>query len=193
MASNLSGTNLRTMRALFTAGTVGGLTDKELLERFTACDGDDAELAFASLVERHGPMVLRACRTILRDAHLAEDAFQATFLILALKAKSIRGGDSVTSWLHSVAYNVAATGRSSAVRRRSHELEAGRARSVAYTENVADDLGPVVRDELNRIPERFRAVLVLCCLEGLTQHEAAQQLGWPLEPVQSRLAPVGSG
>ena len=113
MASNLSGTAVRSIRALFTAGTVGGLTDGQLLERFTARDGDGAELAFASLVERHGPMVLRVCRTVLRDAHEAEDAFQATFLILALKAGSIRGRDSLTSWLYSVAYNVAATARSS--------------------------------------------------------------------------------
>src|ERR1700677_2552265 len=166
MASNLSGTNLRTMRALFTAGTVGGLTDGQLLERFTNRDGDGAELAFASLVERHGPMVLRVCRTVLRDAHEAEDAFQATFLILALKAGSIRGRESLTSWLYSVAYNVAATGRSSSVRRRSHELESGRARPVSYTENNQDDLGPSIHEELGRIPERYRAVLVLCYLEG---------------------------
>ena len=100
MASNVSGAAFRSIRALFTAGTVGGLTDRELLEGFTSRDGDDAELAFASLVERHGPMVLRVCRTVLRDAHEAEDAFQATFLILALKARSIRGRDSLTSWLY---------------------------------------------------------------------------------------------
>ena len=188
MASNLSGTALRSIRALFTAGTVGGLTDGQLLERFTSRDGDGAELAFASLVERHGPMVLRVCRTVLRDAHLAEDAFQATFLILALKAGSIRGRDSLTSWLYSVAYNVAATARSSAARRRSHELKAGQTRSLAFTEDARDDLGPVIHEELDRIPERYRAVLVLCCLEGLTQHQAAQQLGWPLGTVQSRLA-----
>ena len=188
MASNLSGADLRTIRALFTAGTVGGLTDGQLLERFTARDGDGAELAFASLVERHGPMVLRVCRTVLRDAHEAEDAFQATFLILALKAGSIRGRDSLTSWLYSVAYNVAATARSSAARRRSHELKAGQTRSLAFTEDAPDDLGPVIHEELDRIPERYRAVLVLCCLEGLTQHQAAQQLGWPLGTVQSRLA-----
>jgi RNA polymerase sigma factor (sigma-70 family) len=188
MASNLSGAAFRSIRALFTAGTVGGLTDRELLERFIARDGEGAELAFASLVERHGPMVLRVCRTVLRDAHEAEDAFQATFLILALKAGSIRGRESLTSWLYSVAYNVAASARSSAARRRSHELKAGQTRSLAVTEDARDDLGPVIHEELDRIPERYRAVLVLCCLEGLTQHQAAQQLGWPLGTVQSRLA-----
>jgi RNA polymerase sigma factor (sigma-70 family) len=188
MASNLSGADFRSIRALFTAGTVGGLTDRQLLERFANRDGDGAELAFASLVERHGPMVLRVCRTVLRDAHEAEDAFQATFLILALKAGSIRGRDSLTSWLYSVAYNVAATARSSAARRRSHELKAGQTRLLAVTEDAPDDLGPVIHEELDRIPERYRAVLVLCCLEELTQHQAAQQLGWPLGTVQSRLA-----
>ncbi|MFI5457513.1 MAG: sigma-70 family RNA polymerase sigma factor [Isosphaerales bacterium] len=188
MASNLSGAAFRSIRALFTAGTVGGLTDGQLLERFANRDGDGAEPAFASLVERHGPMVLRVCRTVLRDAHEAEDAFQATFLILALKAGSIRGRDSLSSWLYSVAYNVAATARSSAGRRRAHELKAGQTRLLAFTEDARDDLGPVIHEELDRIPERYRAVLVLCCLEGLTQHQAAQQLGWPLGTVQSRLA-----
>ena len=188
MASNSSGVHLRTIRALFNAGTVGGLNDGQLLERFASRDGDGAELAFSSLVERHGPMVLRVCRTVLRDAHDAEDAFQATFLILALKAASIRGRQSLSSWLYSVAYNVATTARSSAARRRSHELKAGQTRSPAFTEDVPDDLGEVIHEELERIPERYRVVLVLCCLEGLTQHQAAQQLGWPLGTVQSRLA-----
>ena len=92
MASNSSGTAFRSIRALFTAGTVGGLTDGQLLERFAARDGDGAELAFASLVERHGPMVLRVCRTLLRDAHEAEDAFQATFLILRSRPGRSEGG-----------------------------------------------------------------------------------------------------
>ncbi len=188
MATNQSGANLHSIRVLCTAGTTGGLTDGELLERFNARDGDIAELAFASLVERHGPMVLRVCRALLRDAHLAEDAFQATFLILALKAGSIRSQDSFTSWLYRVAHNVAATARSSAARRRSHELKAAQARSFALTGDARNDVGTVIHEELARIPDRYRSVLVLCCLEGLTQHQAAQQLGWPVGTVQSRLA-----
>jgi RNA polymerase sigma factor (sigma-70 family) len=188
VANNLSGPAGRTIRALFSAGTIGGLTDGQLIERFTSRDADGAELAFAGLVERHGPMVLRVCRSVLRDAHLAEDAFQATFLILALKAGSIRGQHSLTSWLYSVAYNVAAKARSSAARRRSHELKAAQTRPLVCTEDTHDDLGPVIHEELDRIPERHRSVLVLCCLEGLTQHQAAQQLGLPLGTVQSRLA-----
>ena len=188
MASSPSGAAVRSIRALFAAGTVGDLTDRQLLERFTDRDGDGAELAFASLVERHGSMVLRVCRAILHDVHEAEDAFQATFLILALKAGSIRGQESLTSWLYSVAYNVAATARSRAARRRLHERKAGQTRSLFVTENARDDLGPVIHQELDRIPEQYRSVLVLCYLEGRTQHQAARQLGWPVGTVQSRLA-----
>ncbi|MDR3623167.1 MAG: sigma-70 family RNA polymerase sigma factor [Paludisphaera borealis] len=188
MAGKPSGEALRSIRVLFNAGTVGGLTDGRLLERFTARDGEGADLAFAALVERHGPMVQRVCRSVLRDAHEAEDAFQATFLILAIKAGSIRGRDSLTSWLYSVAYNVAATARTSAARRRSHERNAGQARPLAFTDAPRDDLGPAIHEELDRIPERFRTVLVLCFLEGLTQHQAAERLGWPVGTVQSRLA-----
>ena len=188
MANNLKGPAGRTIRALFSAGTVGGLSDGQLLERFMSRNADGAELAFACLVERHGPMVLRVCRSVLRDAHLAEDAFQATFLILALKAGSIRGQHSLTSWLYSVAFNVAATARASAARRRSHELKAAQERPLACPEDPHDDLGPVIHEELDRVPDRHRSVLVLCCLEGLTQDQAARQLDLPLGTVQSRLA-----
>jgi RNA polymerase sigma factor (sigma-70 family) len=188
MASNRSGADLRSIRALFNEGSVAGLTDRQLLERFTARDGDCAEVAFASLVDRHGPMVLRVCRKVLRDREEADDAFQATFFILAIKAGSIRDRDSLASWLYSVAYNVAATARSSAARRRSHELRAAETRSLAYTPHTSDELTAAIHEELDRIPEGYRAVIVLCCLEGLTHVQAARQLGWPLGTVQSRLA-----
>jgi RNA polymerase sigma-70 factor (ECF subfamily) len=184
----VSGAAYRSIGALFGAGTIGGLTDGQLLERFAAREGDGGEPAFAGLVDRHGPMVLRVCRSVLRDAHEAEDAFQATFLILALRAGSIRGRDSLASWLYSVAYNVAATARASAIRRRSHEVKAGRERPTAFTEAARDDLGATIHEELDRLPERYRSVLVLWILEGLTQHQAAERLGWPVGTVQSRLA-----
>lgn len=111
MAKARYGTALRHIRALFNVGTLGGLTDKEVLERFTACTGESAELAFATLVERHGPMVLRVCQSVLGESHDAEDAFQATFLVLVRKAGSIRNRDSLASWLHGVAFRIAACAR----------------------------------------------------------------------------------
>ena len=188
MARDGSGAALRSIHALFAAGTVGGLADGQLLDRFAARDGEAAELAFAALVERHGPMVLRVCRGVLRDVHDAEDAFQATFLILARKAGSIRRRDALAPWLHGVAFHVASTARTAAARRRSHEMKAGQSRPQAMDGSAWDDLGPVVHEELARLPGHYRAAVVLCCLEGLTQQQAAQRLGWPLGTVQSRLA-----
>ena len=95
MARARRGAVLRQIRALFDAGAIGGLTDGQLLERFTARGGEAAELAFAALVERHGPMVLRTCRAILRDTHDAHDAFQATFLVLVRRAGSLWVRDSL--------------------------------------------------------------------------------------------------
>ena len=114
----------RYVRMLFNVGTVGGLTDGQLLERFTAQGGETAELAFATLVERHGPMVLRVCRSVLRDPEEAHDAFQATFLVLVRRAGSLWVRDSLGPWLHQVAYRVASCARSAAGRRRRHERRA---------------------------------------------------------------------
>ncbi len=190
MEKKLSGTAARSIRALFTAGTVGGMSDAELLDRFAARDGDrdDAETAFAGLVERHGPTVLRVCKAVLRDVHDAEDAVQATFLILALKAGSIRRSDTLASWLYSVAYNVASTARTSAKRRRTHEWNAARSRAWAITDSGSDDLGATILEELDRVPQRYRTVLVLCCVEGLTMEQAAQRMRRPVGTVKSRLA-----
>src|SRR5262245_61038256 len=111
----------RYVRMLFHVGAVGGLTDGQLLERFTAQRGEAAEQAFAALVERHGPMVLRVCRSVLRDPHEAHDAFQATFLVLVRRSGSLWVRDSLGPWLHQVAYRVASCARSAAARRRRHE------------------------------------------------------------------------
>src|SRR5215207_2371043 len=111
----------RYVRMLWSAGTAGDLADRQLLERFTARGGEAAELAFAALVERHGPMVLRVCRGVLADAHDTQDAFQATFLVLVTKARSLWVRDSLGPWLHQVAYRTATCARSAAARRRRHE------------------------------------------------------------------------
>ena len=119
MSMSEHGADPRNIRALFHAGATGGLTDEQLLARFVDSERDTGELAFAELVARHGPMVLRVCRMILRNAHDAEDAFQATFLVLARQSRSIRERGSVASWLHGVARRIALSARSAAARRRA--------------------------------------------------------------------------
>src|SRR5580704_6077524 len=111
MGNQSSGAVLRQIHTLFAAGSFSGHSDRQLLERFVAHRDAGAELAFAALVERHGPMVLGVCRRMLADAHDAEDAFQATFLVLIRQAGSIRVDGSVGRWLYGVATRVAARAR----------------------------------------------------------------------------------
>jgi RNA polymerase sigma factor (sigma-70 family) len=189
VASSCNGEILRHLRTLFDVGTVAGLTDGQLLERFSAGRGEAAELAFAALVERHGPMVLRVCRQVLRDPHDAEDAFQATFLVLVRRARAIRFHDSVASWLHGVALRVASCARAAAFRRRSHEQRKATATiAIAADEPAESELGQVVHEELARLPGRFRDVAMLCLLEGSTHEEASVRLGCPVGTIKSRLA-----
>src|SRR5947209_5522531 len=108
------------LRTLFNVGAIGDMTDGQLLERF-ATGGEAAELAFAALVERHGAVVLQTCRSILRDEHEAEDAFQVTFLVLVRKSGSLWVRESLSPWLHQVAYRAARCARSAAARRTAHE------------------------------------------------------------------------
>jgi RNA polymerase sigma factor (sigma-70 family) len=177
----------RHLQTLFSLGTSGGLTDGELLERFASRQGVLAEAAFAALVERHGPAVLRVCHDILENPADAEDAFQATFLVLVRRAGSIRNRESVASWLYGVALRVAGCARSSAARRRKRERKAARASKPSVEEHV-DDLGSVLHDEVGRLPEEYRAVVVLCYWEGLTHEQAADRLRWPVGTVRSRLS-----
>ena len=189
MVSNRQGGALQNVQALFNLGTIGGLTDAELLGRFADRRDDVAELAFAALLERHGPMVLRVCRSILRDEHDAQDAFQGTFLILVRRAASVRKRESVASWLHGVALRVAACARTAMTHRRKHEKRAVELTAVRFShEGYPPDLATILHEELGRLPERYRAVVVLCYLEGQTCEAAARQLGWPVGTVKSRLA-----
>ncbi len=184
------------LRRLFAAGALGGLTDGQLLDRFLrggreadADAGADAEAAFAALVERHGAMVWQVCRSVLGDRHDAEDACQAAFLVLARRAGSIRRGESVASWLYGVARRVALRARRDASRRR--ELERRRLERTAAEEPISPppaDPWPELYEELDRLPEPFRAAVVSCDLEGLTYEQAAVLLGCPVGTVQSRLA-----
>src|SRR6516165_7795387 len=115
------GVVLRQLRTLFNVGAVRELTDGQLLERFATERGEAAELAFAVLVERHGPMVFRVCRGVLTDWHDTEDAFQATFLVLVKKARGLWVSDSLGPWLHQVAVRTASAARLDAARRQRHE------------------------------------------------------------------------
>jgi RNA polymerase sigma factor (sigma-70 family) len=178
----------RYVRMLWSVGTVGGLTDRELLERFTEQGREASELAFATLVERHGPMVFRVCRSVLRDPHEAHDAFQATFLVLVRRARSLWVRDSLGPWLHQVAYRVASCARSDTARRRRHERRAAERSGRDVREEDHDDLGDVLHDEVNRLPWGCRAAVVLCYFDGLSPEQAAGQLGCPVGTVQSRLA-----
>jgi len=172
---------------LFDAGTVVGLSDGQLLDLF-ATRRD--ETAFTALVERHGPMVRRVCGEVLGNHHDAEDAFQATFLVLARQVGSIRRRDSVASWLYGVALRVSACARSASSRQRLHERNWAtlRAAQLSTEGESREDFGPLVHAEIGRLAARFRAPVVLCCLEGRTYEEAARLLRCPLGTIKSRLA-----
>lgn len=157
MARGLHDSVGRHARTLFEEGVIGDLADEQLLERFVMAHRQAGEMAFEALVERHGPMVLRICRSILRDQHDAEDAFQATFLILARQAASIRSRSSLTSWLHGVARRVACCARSAASRRRQHERRAASPAEYFVTEPRWDGLEEVLQEEIDRLPECYRA------------------------------------
>ncbi len=180
---------IRQVKTLYQLGTVGGLSDEELLGQFVAWRGEDAEDAFAAVVGRHGPMVLRVCRRILTDSHDADDAFQVTFLVLARKARSIARREQLANWLYGVAVRTANEVRKSAARRRAREAHVELiARADSPRDEAADELRLVLDDELSRLPEAFRAAIVLCDLEGKTHKEAALLLGVPVGTVSSRVS-----
>ncbi|HEY7426047.1 MAG TPA: sigma-70 family RNA polymerase sigma factor [Gemmataceae bacterium] len=170
------------LRAL--AGPPDDCGDAELLERFLL---SREEAAFAALVRRHGPLVLGVCRRMLRHEQDAEDAFQAAFLVLARKAGSIRNKESLAAWLYEVAYHIAARMRAETVRRNIHERQvAGMPRANADAEVTEREWVAVLDEELNRLPEKYRRPLVLCCLQAKTHAHAAQELGLPVGSI-SRL------
>jgi RNA polymerase sigma factor (sigma-70 family) len=165
------------------------LTDQQLLDRFgTHRD----ETAFAALVERHGPAVLRLCRRLLGDEQDAEDAFQATFLVLARKAAAIRRGERLGNWLYGVASRVAARSRAAAAERARRTMSCRRDPPTPppdpAAEAAARELSAILDGELSRLPERYRLPLRLCFVDGRTRDEAARQLGWSLRTLQRRLA-----
>ncbi|MFO0952188.1 MAG: sigma-70 family RNA polymerase sigma factor [Isosphaeraceae bacterium] len=188
------GASSRGLREVFGAGPVSGLSDLELLDRFRRRPGDSA--SFEAIVARHGAMVLGVCRDLLGDSHLADDAFQATFLVLVQKAGGVRlgAGDSLGRWLYGVAWRVAKHARADRARQRRKAVEADLA-GDAVSEKPSpaealerDDVRALLHEELNRLPGPYRSALVLCHLDGLSHEEAARQLCWPVGTVRSRLA-----
>ncbi len=185
---------VKRIETLFRTGTAGGLTDAQLLERFLERRGDDAQDAFATLVDRHGAMVLRVCRQILPTEEDAEDAAQAAFLVLARRAPSISRRESLACWLHGVARRVAANLRVAHTPPRKLEHREGELRAAGHV--VHGDFDAIenqddwvrLHDELGSLPRSFREPLILCYLDGLTQEQAAMQLQCPLGTIQSRLA-----
>ncbi len=174
------------LRAAYEGAAAGALGDSQMLDRFAA-RGD--EIAFAAVVARHGPMVLAVCRGVLRSRDDAEDAFQATFLILARKAGTLRRGESLGGWLQRVARRVAIKANGDASRRLARERAAARASDEKNPPaGPWDDALPLLHEEIGRLPEKYRAPIVLCDLEELTRDEAAGQLGWPPGTVAGRLA-----
>ncbi len=183
MPSSPLGKYLTHLRGILSRREGAEDTDGQLLERYLS---QSDECAFEMLLRRHGPMVLGVCRRVLGNSHDAEDAFQATFLVLVRRAGSIMPRERVGGWLHGVAYRTALEARRSRARRRRKEALVV-PRTVS-SENLASEWGPVLDGELNRLPINYRLPLLLCDMEGLTRKEAAQKLGWAEGTVSSRLS-----
>ncbi len=188
MARGSLGTTQGYIRSLFEMGVSSNLTDGQLLERFASCQDETAEPAFAALVERHGPAVLRVCRAILRDEHDAEDAFQATFLVLMKKGGSLWVRDSLGPWLHRVACRAAGRVKEDAQRRKTVERHHSELLAGHTGHGDRDDLAAVLHNEIDRLPDRYRMPIVLCDIEGATYAEAARRLGWSVATVKGRLS-----
>jgi RNA polymerase sigma factor (sigma-70 family) len=177
----------RDIETLLRNGALGGNVDGDLLDVFVNGPREAAEAAFTGLVERHGSMVLGVCERVLGDRHDAEDASQATFLLLATRARSIRRQRAIGSWLFGVALRVALRVRSNATRRRAHERRAAK-EGASLPGEVEAEPWLELYEELDRMPARLRKPLVACYLEDLTAEEAAAQLGWSVRTLHRRLA-----
>jgi RNA polymerase sigma factor (sigma-70 family) len=177
---------VRHIHKLAGEGQAEELSDTDLLNRFVR---ERDERAFAALLRRHGALVWSACYSVLQHRQDAEDAFQATFLLLARQAGSIRSTQAVASWLYRIAYRVAVKARQNMTRRRSREQQIKQPQvSRPETEAAWRELQAVLNEEVERLPEKYRAPFLLCCLEGKSGPEAARELGWKVGTVTGRLA-----
>src|SRR5258706_5997521 len=158
--------------------------DRELLQRFLL-NRDGA--AFGELVRRHGPMVYGTCRRIMNNGPDADDAFQATFFVLARQASHIRSSNAVGAWLHGVAVRVARKAQQQAIKRRLRQMAAAKPEAVLPATPVAD-WWAVIDDELDKLPVQLRQVIIACDIGGKTRRQASRELGWPEGTVAKRLA-----
>jgi RNA polymerase sigma factor (sigma-70 family) len=192
----LDGEVLLQVERLFATGTVAGLTEGQLLDRF-ATRRDES--AFEALLQRHGPMVMGVLRRFLSDPNDVDDAFQATFLVLVRKAGTLDRKDLLGNWLYGVAYRVALRARSAGVRRQTRLALADQVEELAGDSRcgphqsvpeavLRGEERPLLHEEVNRLPQKYRTPIVLCYFEGLTHDEAAVRLGWPVGTVKGRLA-----
>ena len=194
MARVASPAVVRQIESLFDGGSIVGLTNRQLLERYTSSGGPTGEAAFAAIVRRHGPMVLGVCHQLLGNRHYAEDVFQAVFLVLARKARSIRDSDLLGNWLYGVTLRTARKARGQVLSRRKREGGGSMTHPDVCSEVpevepiVAREQAEALHDEIWRLPVAFRQPVFLCYFEGLTVEEAAGQLKLPHGTVRSRLA-----
>ena len=186
MAGERGGAVSRPMQSLFVEGTLRVLSDGQLVSRYLA-RGD--ALAFEVLVERHAAMVQAVCRRSLADPADVDDAFQATFLVLARRSATVRDRDELGGWLFGVSRRVCLLANRARIRRRGHERRAAEERSLRTAARAVDDeLAAAIDEEIERLPRPYRLPVVLCLLEGRTRSEAAAQLRWTEGMVRGRLA-----
>ncbi len=194
MSHVATGSLVRQLGSLFEGGSVAGLSDRQLVDRFVTSRDGAGEAAFTALVARHGPMVLDVCGQLLGDLHHAEDAFQAVFFVLARKAGSIRDPDLLGNWLYGVARRTAGKARVRLARQHKIDKRAtiygpGLASTIPAVQAAIDlEQAEALHDEIDRLPRAFRLPVISCYLEGLTVHEAARQLRCSHGTVRSRIA-----
>jgi RNA polymerase sigma factor (sigma-70 family) len=177
---------VKDFQTLFSAGAIGDVSDAQLLDRFVS---QREEVIFEAIIQRHGPMVWGVCRRVLRDHHDAEDAFQATFLVLARKASSVMPREKLGNWLYGVAFQTAMKARAMTSRQRAREKQVpDMPEPEGDREDQRDDLLPLLDQELSRLPEKYHIPIILCDLGGKTHKEVAEQLGWPIGTVSGRLS-----
>src|SRR6266849_5911851 len=186
MAAAQMDTVIRHLRRAVLRQGEAGRTDGQLLASFIE---QKDEAAFEALVHRHSPMVFGVCRRVVGNHHDAEDAFQATFLVLARKASSVRPRERVANWLYGVALRTAMKAKAMTAKRRGREKQVTEMpESESVQQDQWSDLQPLIDQELNGLPENYRLPILLCDLEGKSIKEATQQLGWPQGTLAGRLA-----